>query len=181
MKRATCLWILSLAVSLAMANPSHAQLRTGFPLYRQTYVPRPMFSPYLNLFRNDAPLFLNYYGLVEPQFQAQAAIGQLQQGVSNLQDSSMAGKELTMPATGSARAGFQTSSSYFMTLGGPSGGRTFSRGLQSRLGQQGGISSGGGYGSPGGGLGGGFGVGAGGGAGRGSGTGVGAGTSTPRR
>ncbi|MBM4070085.1 MAG: hypothetical protein FJ271_14200 [Planctomycetes bacterium] len=153
MKRATGLWVLSVVMSLAMAGVSHAQYRAGFPLYRQTYVPRPMFSPYLNLFRNDVPLFLNYYGLVEPQFPAQAAIGQLQQGVSNLQDASMAGKEIAMPATG-IRSGYMTQSRYFMTLGGSSGGRTMSRGGQTGSGQQGGISSGGSFGGGIGGVGG---------------------------
>ncbi|MBM4070093.1 MAG: hypothetical protein FJ271_14240 [Planctomycetes bacterium] len=171
MKQATCLWGLSLVLLATSAAPGHAQYPGGFGMYRQSYMPRPMFSPYLNLFRNDAPLFLNYYGLVEPQFQAQAAIGQLQQGVSNLQDASMAGKEIAMPATG-IRSGYMTQSRYFMTLGGPSGGNTFSRGVQNRLSRQGGTAGGGGYGS---------GAGTGIGSNIGMGSGSAAGATTPRR
>lgn len=114
----------------------------------------PTTSPYLNLLRRGNPTYLNYYGLVQPQIQAQAAIGGLTQQVGQLNTA----LQTTTPGSGDASGlstghgfGFFTHRSYFLTTGGGGGG-----GIGG--GQRGGIGAGGGGGIGGGGIGGGGGI-----------------------
>ena len=80
--------------------------------------PRPVVSPYINLLRNNSPAYLNYYGLVRPEFQFQNQLGGLQQ---SLAASSGAGSA-TDPATGLPLTGHSTqflnTSHYFLNRGG---------------------------------------------------------------
>lgn len=58
---------------------------------------RPTYSPYLNLLRNNAPAYQNYYCLVQPQIQAQQQMNNLQSQVTGLQNATAA---LAFPGTG---------------------------------------------------------------------------------
>ena len=83
----------------------------------------PATSPYLNLLRGNNPAYLNYYGLVRPEQQAQAVGGQLQQQQQQLGAFSSSIVSLQQAARGGADLqtghgfGFQTQRSYFMTTG----------------------------------------------------------------
>ena len=73
---ATLLAIAALpAVAAAQAGPSFGNN------------PGPAVSPYLNLLRTNSPAYLNYYGLVQPQLQAQANQQQLQGQLNGLDQS----------------------------------------------------------------------------------------------
>ncbi len=79
-------------------------------------VPRPVLSPYLNLLRRNNPAYLNYYGLVQPQIQAQNALNNLQQQVNVLQNTPQQG---VYGGTGSElstgkQVGFFTHQAYFL-------------------------------------------------------------------
>jgi hypothetical protein len=92
-----------------------------FPLLQQPQQPpRPALSPYYNLLRNNAPAYQNYYGLVQPQIQAQNQINQLQQQLTGLQNASM---QNYYPGTGAELAtgksvGFFTHRGWFNNSGG---------------------------------------------------------------
>jgi hypothetical protein len=78
---------------------------------------RPVYSPYLNLLRNDVPFYQNYYGLVRPEFEFRRNIRGLQQDVGALdQAASAAGRyeAADFPTTGHS-AGFLTQARYFNT------------------------------------------------------------------
>ena len=69
------------------ASPVHAQFIPGGAANPRN---RPVFSPWLNLNRTDAPVATNYYGLVRPEFNALSSFQQLyqQQGdISSQRDS----------------------------------------------------------------------------------------------
>src|SRR5262245_773864 len=72
--------LLVAVVVLACAGESSAQPAPGVP-----GPPRPVFSPYLNLARRDAPPAVNYYGIVRPQFATYNAIQSFQQQLSSVQ------------------------------------------------------------------------------------------------
>jgi hypothetical protein len=65
---------------------------------------RPVYSPYLNLVRRDAPAGINYYGLVRPQIAAQNNIQALQQQITLGQQQQLAAEQLAvtreLPITG---------------------------------------------------------------------------------
>lgn len=87
----------------------------------------PTFSPYLNLLRRGNPA-VNYYGLVRPEVQSRAAIGQLQQSVQGLDSTIAEGQNASSLATGHPTQ-FQNLSHFYPQsklsgagLGRPSGG-----------------------------------------------------------
>jgi hypothetical protein len=77
----------------------------------------PPVSPYLNLLRRGASPALNYYDIVRPQVEFRNFSQQVQQQVTNNQQSiaNLENNPNTL-VTGHA-AGFMTSSRYFMTRG----------------------------------------------------------------
>ncbi|CAN5156145.1 hypothetical protein BH11PLA2_BH11PLA2_42280 [soil metagenome] len=116
---------LALAFTLITSGLVSAQ----FP--QQQAPTRPAFSPYLNLLRNGAPLYQNYYGLVQPQIQTQNQLNQLSQDVNGLQNT----PQNILPGTGNELStgktvGYFTHRSYFMNGGGSGAGRGISTGGQ---------------------------------------------------
>jgi hypothetical protein len=108
--------ILSLSVLVVLSGAAMAQV----PLPGGPQVPqRPTVSPYLNLLRGNNPAYLNYYGLVQPQLQAQQQLASLQQQVLGLQNtpSSYYGGTGNELITGK-QVGFFTHRGYFMNFGG---------------------------------------------------------------
>jgi hypothetical protein len=94
-----------------------------------TPFPRPVISPYMNLFRPGGNFTQNYFGLVQPQQQFYNGIQQLRrddaalaQGLVTTQAQIAANGQQYLPPTGSV-VGFQTQSRYFMTLGRGGAGR----------------------------------------------------------
>src|ERR1700730_9031642 len=79
MKFSSLKWALSIGLLAFLLNgPVHAQF---YPTSA-----RPAISPYVNLLRgNSNSLTLNYYGLVQPQFQFYGANAGLQQQIGGLQ------------------------------------------------------------------------------------------------
>jgi hypothetical protein len=78
---------------------------------------RPVYSPYLNLLRNDVPFYQNYYGLVRPEFEFRRNIRGLQQDVGALDQAATAASRYEaadFPTTGHASA-FMTQARYFNT------------------------------------------------------------------
>jgi hypothetical protein len=75
------LLVLAIAVSGSLVlNQAPARGQFG-PGIGQPYLPPPV-SPYINLLRGGSSTFLNYYGIVRPQFAFQNAIGTLNQEVT---------------------------------------------------------------------------------------------------
>jgi hypothetical protein len=82
----------------------------------------PPFSPYLNLLRRDNPMYLNYFGLVQPQQNFQRSIQTLNQNVAGA--TMAANQAMTtngIPGTGHA-AYFMNTQGYFLTIGSGLGG-----------------------------------------------------------
>lgn len=78
---------LTIVSLIVLALPVMAQMPpAAIPPQMQQPPLRPTISPYLNLLRNNVPAYQNYYGLVQPQMQAQAAINNLQNQVLGLQN-----------------------------------------------------------------------------------------------
>lgn len=81
---------------------------------------RPVFSPYLNLLRNDNDPAINYFGLVRPQVDFRRALNQVEQDEGSLearQQQMLSGTTApVLPATGHA-SGFLTQRKYFMNRG----------------------------------------------------------------
>src|SRR5258708_578088 len=76
---------------------------------------RPVYSPYLNLLRPDAPFVQNYYGMVRPEFEFRRNIRGLQQDVGGLDQAVATQFEAAdYPATGHSSA-FMTQARYFNT------------------------------------------------------------------
>jgi hypothetical protein len=100
--------VAGLLVSFASAATAQAQ---------NPYA-RPTITPWLNLNRGGQSIPLNYLNLVRPEFNTQAAIGQLQQDTL-LNQRAIAAAEAApdVPVTGHA-AGFMTQGRYFQNLGG---------------------------------------------------------------
>lgn len=86
-------------------------------------VNRPPVSPYLNLLRGGNPTFLNYYGLVRPQVDAQQAFQALQGQVQTLgvTQAAVGVDGQALPATG-VPFGYFTHRAYFLNNRGGSAG-----------------------------------------------------------
>ena len=99
---------------------------------------RPVFSPYLNLLNGGNPA-LNYFGIVQPQIQMQQQLGQIQQQVGILGQTTngqLIDPSGLLPATGSV-ATFNNTYGYFNRIyigSGSSGGGGSSGGSFNRLG-----------------------------------------------
>lgn len=79
---------LILLVLAVLATEQHAvQAQQPFDRYNRfnPVLDRPVVSPYLNLMRRDASPAANYFTLVRPQIQAQAALGNQANRIQNLQ------------------------------------------------------------------------------------------------
>jgi hypothetical protein len=114
MRRFTLGLLASAVVVLSAGGVVGAQAPGQVPYTRPTY------SPYLNLFRRDTPLYQNYYGLVRPQIETQANLQRLQQQVTaNRQAITSAEQEVEaglLPPTGH-RFGYMTHTRFFMNHG----------------------------------------------------------------
>jgi hypothetical protein len=180
MRRASTTWVLAIGLVLFSNGLVQAQFRppTGVGGFGGGFGgggiggpgSYPVFSPYLNLFRGDQSLMLNYWGLVQPQVAFQQAIGGLQQDVQglagqavNAQLASMQSQYGFIPPTGMIPAGFQTQRLYFMNFRGSGGaGGGFGGGMGGGAGGPGGMGLTGGPGGTGMGMGGPMGMGMGG-------------------
>lgn len=78
---------------------------------------RPVFSPYLNLVRRDAPPGINYFGIVRPQLAAQSSLLMLQQqlaaGQQQLQMMGQSAANPDLPVTGQ-QTFFLNTGGYFL-------------------------------------------------------------------
>ena len=79
---------------------------------------RPVFSPYLNLVRRDAPPGINYFGIVRPQLATQNSLQLLQQQINGGQQQQMqfAGQSVInpdLPSTGQ-QVFFLNTGGYFL-------------------------------------------------------------------
>jgi len=81
---------------------------------------RPTVSPYLNLVRPGAAAGINYYGLVRPEFQVNAAINALQQQVASNSADIATDQASGLPNTGHPTQ-FLNTSHYFQSTGGAAG------------------------------------------------------------
>lgn len=97
----------SLAVGLAAVAAPVAQAQFAPPQ-------SPAVSPYLNLLRNGSPMFLNYYGLVQPQIQAQQQLQNLQNQVQGLDAALSAGGAGGSGASTGHPWGYFTHRGYFL-------------------------------------------------------------------
>ncbi len=109
------LWIRQRSASPPLRADRYAQppaMRTpGGPL-------PPPYSPYLNLFRNGNPAYMNYYGLVRPEIDFRNQVYGLQQGVAaNAEAISSYDQTTGLPLTGHATQ-FLNTSHYFLNRGG---------------------------------------------------------------
>jgi hypothetical protein len=79
----------------AAASPVRAQVNTPWGY------PRPVVSPYINLFRGGVNPAINYYGIVRPEVDFRRSIGGLQQQLIAQQQAAAAPEEYgVLPATG---------------------------------------------------------------------------------
>ena len=109
------LWMAAVGLAVFATGSLYAQppvMRTpGGPL-------PPPYSPYLNLFRNGNPTYLNYYGLVRPEIDFRNQVYGLQQGVTaNAEAISSYDQTTGLPLTGHATQ-FMNTSHYFLNRGG---------------------------------------------------------------
>jgi hypothetical protein len=109
-----------LAVAAVVFSSSAATAQAINPYAGAT--PSPTISPYLNLLRYGNPPYLNYYGLVQPQLQAQEQFQNLQ-----AQYAGLAANQQAMTAAGGlqtgTRFGYFTHRGYFLNNRGGLGGR----------------------------------------------------------
>jgi hypothetical protein len=94
------------------------QGESQFPYRGGVAMPRPVISPYLNLFRNGNTADFNYLTLVQPEINIRKNIGQLQQQQSNLQQTVQSGTYNEGELTTGHAFGFGTQKKYFNSLGG---------------------------------------------------------------
>jgi hypothetical protein len=123
MKSAVVSACVAVVLSGVLSELASAQfVAPGYVRPQVNPIRRPTLSPYLNLARGGNPA-ITYYGLVRPQFEAQAQFSQLQQQLADQQALIGAQQNLTtgVPITGRA-AGFQTHLGYFQNWRGRSGG-----------------------------------------------------------
>ncbi|MBX9627281.1 MAG: hypothetical protein K2X82_25990 [Gemmataceae bacterium] len=92
------------------AGPAAAQFGAGPP--RGPALP-PAFSPYLNLARPGASPAINYFGLVRPQLQTDAAVQRLQNQATQVNPFAAAGAAGEQPVVTGNPFGFQNYRSYF--------------------------------------------------------------------
>src|SRR5207248_10909964 len=87
--------------------------------------PRPVVSPYLNLFRSGNSAAFNYFTLVRPELDTLRSLDQLNNQVQQQQSVLNQGSQYQDfdPIT-SHRFGFQTQRRYFQTLGAGGGNRS---------------------------------------------------------
>lgn len=115
-------WVMAGGLVFALAGVAAAQ-PPGLPPGGPGVAPGgPTFSPYLNLLRRNTPAYLNYYGLVRPQVNAQQAIMGLQQGLAanQYQTQQLQSNDAALAGTGHPSF-FMNQSRYFMTNGGGGG------------------------------------------------------------
>lgn len=104
------------AIALLVGGVSERAVAQGPYVRPQPFNPyrRPTISPYLNLARGGSPA-INYYGLVRPQIQTQAALNQVQQQLLDQQtqlNQQQYGLTSGVPITGRP-AGFMNHYGYF--------------------------------------------------------------------
>jgi hypothetical protein len=133
MARKLHIWIMAAGALLLTQGLAQAQYQFGPPTGPPGPGSMPVISPYLNLFRGDQSLLLNYWGLVQPQFAFQRSIGGLQQQVTGntateTQLLNAYSSVAALPPTG-VGAGFMTQRAYFMTLQGGGGAFGIGRGV----------------------------------------------------
>lgn len=105
-----------LAAGSTLAQPPSNPYNRGVPSYN-----RPVYSPYLNLFRRGGSLLENYQGLVRPELDFRNSINSLGQQVNyNEQQTAQIGSQI-LPATGHP-VYFNNLSHYFSGLRGSTGG-----------------------------------------------------------
>ncbi len=96
---------------------STGRLSAQGPVVRPPGVLPPVYSPYLNLLRNNNPAYINYYGLVRPEIDFRNSIYGLQQGVAT-NATGIAGLDAAgLPLTGHPTT-FLNTSHYFLNRGG---------------------------------------------------------------
>jgi hypothetical protein len=109
------------AALMALGVVATGRLQAQAPILRPPGgypVTQPAYSPYLNLLRNDNPLYVNYYGLVRPEFEFRSQIYGLQQGVAaNAAAISSYDTTTGLPLTGHPTQ-FLNTSHYFLNRGG---------------------------------------------------------------
>src|SRR3954452_11090426 len=107
------IWLTAVALALSPATALAQGGGAGGP-----YNPanRPVYSPYLNLLRRDAPLVNNYYGLVRPEINFRNAIQQLDQQQTTIGGQQTALTEALTPTGHASR--FMSQRRYFMNNGG---------------------------------------------------------------
>jgi hypothetical protein len=97
---------------------SAGRLGAQNPVVRPPGVLPPVYSPYLNLLRNNQPAYVNYYGLVRPEVDFRNSIVGLQQGVAaNAVGVSNLDAATGLPLTGHPTS-FMNTSHYFLNRGG---------------------------------------------------------------
>jgi hypothetical protein len=111
------LWILT-AAFIGLLAFSTGRLSAQVPVVRPPGTLPPVYSPFLNLQRNNNPAYLNYYGLVRPEIQFGNSIYGLQQGVAaNAAGISGLDAATGLPLTGHPTF-FMNTSHYFLNQGG---------------------------------------------------------------
>jgi hypothetical protein len=117
MKRLTVIAAASFALLATLTGGRADAQVIGIPYVPPATSPifRPPLSPYLNLARPGNP-GINYYGLVQPQLQATAAINQLQTQYTTLNQQLVAGQAVGTvgyPLVSGHSAGFLNHYGYF--------------------------------------------------------------------
>ncbi len=117
MKLLRCALPVAVGLLLSVAGrPAQAQI-----IYQRPYTNpygTPTVSPYLNLLRGGTLPGINYYGLVRPQFQTNAALRSLQNQVS-ANTTSIIDEQTGLPLTGHPVQFLNTTHYFFNTTGGP--------------------------------------------------------------
>ncbi len=108
--------LLAFCTRPALAQPQLPRPGVGFG-----QPSAPAYSPYLNLLRNNNPLYSNYYGIVQPELQWRGAVQNLQQQVTtNDQAIGSALDPNRFPMTGHSTR-FLSTGGYFLNSAGARG------------------------------------------------------------
>jgi hypothetical protein len=112
------MFLLTLIV-VAGIGPGSALGQLPYTAPRTSPLPRPAFSPYLNLLNRNTNPAIQYYGIVRPEEEFTTSIQQLQvQGTSLQQSVGNLEANAAIPPTGH-RSQFMNYNKYFQNLNGP--------------------------------------------------------------
>ena len=116
-------WLASAVLLAVVAQPAIAQPPFVAGGQQNGPTARPGVSPYLNLLRSSGSAGANFYGLVRPQQQNQAAIAGLQSQANQSAYSQYSHDANAIPATG-FQVGYMTHNGFFLNNGRGGAGRS---------------------------------------------------------